>query len=86
MTSVIAGSTRNPCRAGDAVVIGAWIAGQARNDSVEVCDFGRHARKSKAACGWTVPRNQDTSPGLFALVAPQDVRGAEGGSHPAFVN
>ena len=34
MTSVIAGSTRNPCHAGDTVVIGAWIAGQARNDSV----------------------------------------------------
>ena len=35
MTSVIVGLTRNPCRAGDTVVIGAWIAGQARNDGGE---------------------------------------------------
>ena len=32
MHAVIAGLTRNPRRAGDTVVIGAWIAGQARND------------------------------------------------------
>ena len=42
----------------------------------ESTGFRRSARKSKAACGWTAPRNQDTSPGLFAIVAPQDVRGA----------
>ena len=36
MTSVIAGSTRNPCTDDLRVSGAAWIAGQARNDNVEV--------------------------------------------------
>ena len=76
------------------MVIGAWIAGQARNDSVRLscrtpirhpCIARTNATR-KAVHGRTVPRNQGMSPGLAVPAAPQDVRGAEGGSYPAFVN
>ena len=83
---VIAGLTRNPCTDDQRISGAPWIAGQARNDSRgSVVAFDAAHVTSKAACGWTAPRNQGTSPGLFVLAAPQDVRGAEGGSHPALV-
>ena len=65
MHAVIAGLTRNPRRAGDTVVIGAWIAGQARNDSVRL---SCRARSGIHAAPEQTPPAKPCMGGLFLAI------------------